>query len=43
MYTMKKELMRITGEQQLNPKDDGILFHCFRNEEKFGGWVVWVV
>lgn len=43
MYTMKKEYMKIRGEQQLNPKDTSILFHCFRNEELFGGWVVRVV
>jgi hypothetical protein len=40
MYKIKEKYNKITGEQQLNPKDNTILFHLFRNEEKFGGWVV---
>jgi hypothetical protein len=40
MYKIKDEYNRIRGEQQLQPKDNGILFHCFRNEEKYGAWIV---
>lgn len=39
-YKIKKEYEKIKGEQKLNPKDNHILFHCFRNESPFGGWVV---
>jgi hypothetical protein len=40
MYEIKNKYNRIRGEQQLQPTDNSILFHCFRNESPYGAWII---